>query len=296
MLAISAIFLRKDFAQKFATVTTNEDRYYLPPPSWLRIFAMGYNEAVADSIWATTLIYFGGKRIYYEKNADGSITPPETAQYTTNHLKAVTSLDPRFKAAYLYGATLTMFHHGTITKETVKMSIDLLKTGLENFPNDGEIAFNLGFFYYSELPVFISKKDQPKEYKAAINTGIKIIRRSTLLEGAPSYASSMAGNLLEKEGLENLMIEHLKAMLTKETNPAIRKRMYARLSKRISAAEQISIQKISRLYDDWKEHYVFAPFDLYLIISPSVDLTPASVASPLLAANKYLGLSETDDQ
>ena len=274
-----AILARSSTAQIYDRILTDEDRYYLPPATWLRAFSVGYNEACADVLWATTLVYFGGKK-NWTRNGSNSDEQNSTAVYTVNYLDLVTSLDPRFRGAYRNGGRLTLYHQGRITRQSVEMAIALLEKGLMNFPNDGEIAFNLGFLHYYEMIPFLPGSVDSPQKKRSRQKGVAILQRAAHMDDSPHYTSLLSSTLMIKEGLDNLVVEHLKTMLINETSPSIRRSLEAQLRREIGKAAERDINYTKELRSEWKREIPHVSFDLYLLTRPNTPLTAGGIAAP----------------
>jgi len=279
-LAAGALFARARSAGLFQTVVSDEDRYYLPPPAWLRAFSMGYNEAVADIVWVTTIVYFGARAEFSKRRSGdpGIREGAASAQFTVNYLAVVTSLDPRFRKAYSDGARLTLYHKGRITRRTVEMAIELLERGLAQYPNDGEIAFTLGFLYVYELDPFLEPGSAA--LAEAREKGVDFIRAAATMPGAPPYVSIMSSSLMRREGLDDLIIEHLRALLVQETDPEIRRTLEAQLRDELGAAAERDIAVTSRLERRWRSEMPFVPFDMFLLLQPGVVLGDRDLEAP----------------
>ncbi len=278
-LFCGAILARSSTAQIYDRILTEEDRYYLPPATWLRAFAIGYNEAAADVLWATTLVYFGGKENWIKRGSN-SDEPANTAVHTVNYLDLVTSLDPRFRGAYRSGGRLTLYHRGRITRQSVEMAIALLEKGLLNFPDDGEIAFNLGFLHYFEMIPFLPGPVSSPQKKRSRQKGVAILRRAAHMNDSPAYSSILSSTLMIREGLDNLVVEHLKAMLIHETNPSIRNSLEAQLRREIGKAAERDIKHTRELLSEWKREISYVPFDLFLLTRPNTPVTAQGIAAP----------------
>ncbi len=100
---ILAIWLRLSISAIHDEITTDDDRFYLPPSSWLHVFSLGYNEAAADLVWIKTVIYFGTAAM---TNWEGN-TPRGKSNHTVNYLTTAADLDPRFRELYAIGNTLS---------------------------------------------------------------------------------------------------------------------------------------------------------------------------------------------
>lgn len=279
-LAVTALYSRARSAEIMREIVSDEDRFYLPPPSWLRAFSMGYNEAAADLVWIATIVYFG-ERAEFSKNRlgdTGIAADAPSAQFTVNYLDVVTSLDPRFRSAYTDGGRLTLYHKGTITRRTVEMAIALLEKGLKQYPDDGEMAFVLGFLRYYELPPFLEPKSP--ELKRAKEAGARIIRAAATMPGVPPYVALMSSSLMRAEGMDDLVIEHLRAMLVQETDPLIRRSLEAQLRRSLGEAAERDISITGRLEQRWREEMSFVPFDMFLMVQPESPLGARGVIEP----------------
>lgn len=279
-LAAGVLYARSRSAGLFDRVVADEDRYYLPPPGWLRAFSLGYNEAVADLVWVKTIVYFGERAVFAKRRSQVDDLPDDlaAAQHTVNYLAVVTALDPRFRSAYSDGARLTMYHKGRITRRTVEMAIELLEQGLAQYPDDGEIAFTLGFLNYFELEPFLAAGS--KELAEIREKGVRLIRASATMADAPQYVSVMSSSLLRREGLDELVVEHLRALLVKETDPGIRRTLEAQLRRALGRTAERDIAATDALARRWRDEMPFVPFDLFLLLEPSAAADVRHVLDP----------------
>jgi len=256
---------------------------------------MGYNEAAADFLWATTLVYFGGKE-HWVANGSEYQGDDDTPHFTVNYLSLVTDLDPRFVGAYRDGGRLTLYHRGQITEQSTKMAIDLLEKGRRQFPDDGEIAFNLGFLHYYEMEPFLPKDKEAEERRYHKEEGTRLLRLASTMDGAPSYLSLLAGTLLSREGLDELVVEHLRSMLMKETDPWIRKSLEAQLYRAIGEAAAHDVEAIGRLQERWRATMAHVPFDLFLLVQPFVEVTAEEILDPANGAGGIIDDAKTEDE
>jgi hypothetical protein len=287
LLFFAAVGLRSVTQSIYDEVMANDERYYLPSASWLRVFSAGYNEVAADFVWVRTVVYFGGTVFSKENPDDESKKSP----FTVNYLTTASDLDPKFRRLYTMGSGLTLFQrNGEITEETVKAAITLLERGTKAFPADGEIAFELGFMHYYEMESFLPSDKEDHTRRFHKERGARLIRRAALMDKAPSHAALLASSLISKEGLDDLMIEHLKAMLVKETNPNVRETLLYQLRREAGKAAEREIEMSEKLLAKWRGNMPFIPFDLYLLIAR--DYSVDELIDPLWWTNRLLGLEE----
>jgi hypothetical protein len=294
-LLCAAIGLRGRAAAIGATIVPDEDRYYLPPAEWLRAFCLGYNEAAADFLWATTLVYFGGKK-HWVGGGDEDDAGVDIPRFTVNYLSLVTDLDPRFLGVYREGGRLTLYQGGRITKGSVKMAMDLLEKGRRQFPDDGDITFNLGFLHYYEMEPFLPEEKDSPERRFHKEEGTHLLRMASTMDGAPPYLSLLAGTLLSREGLEELVVEHLRSMLMKETDPSIRKSLEAQLYRAMGEAAVHDMEAMNKLQERWHATMVHVPFDLFLLVQPSVEVTAEEILDPANGAEGIIDDAMKEDE
>jgi hypothetical protein len=283
IIFIAALSFRQKSASARNEVFYDDDRYYLPPSAWMRAFSLGYNEAAADLIWVKTILYFGKKMT--------SRKQPDESQYVMNYLLCAADLDPKFRSCYADGSTLTMFqNHGKVTKESIQAAIELLGRGIQYFPDDGELYFSLGFMHYYEMAKFFSDDPNDKETKNHRDLGRYYIGRSALMDGAPPYAAMLSTTLLLKGGMDAAILEHLKAMLLRETDPTIRADLIAKIRSEVGKAAEADIAETERLRAAWQNDLPYVPYDFYLIVRTEVPV--AEKLDPLYLSNQLLGLND----
>jgi hypothetical protein len=292
LFALLAGLLRAPALASLDAVRDDEDRYELPPPAWLRVFSLGYTEAAADLLWAKALVYFGEQRVRPSLTASGKPSRlMSRARYTERYVSSVIDLDPRFRRAYVAGSRLVLYHDRKVTAESVRASIRILERGAAVFPDDGEIAFSIAFQTYYELPRVLEDKERRRE---ARESGARLLRRAALLPGGPPYASLLGARLLKREGLDDLVLEHLQAMLIRETNPKIRASLRDQLAREAGAAGARHAAALDDLYGRWRRDLGYVPFDLFLLLHGEDDPDAAELIDPLHHADRRLGLLDDE--
>jgi hypothetical protein len=288
LCALAAVWLRGATQASFDAVVDDEDRYHLPPPAWLRAFSLGYTEAAADLLWTKALVYFGGQRARPSFTASGRPSRLlSRARYTERYVSSVIDLDPRFRRAYVAGSRLVLYHDRKITEDSVRASVRILERGAAVFPDNGELAFGIAFLNYYELARVLGDKEDRRQ---ARELGARQLRRAALLPGAPPYASLLGSTLLRREGLDDLVLEHLQAMLVVETDPGIRASLKEQLQHETGAAAARQAEAAEELYQRWRSEMGWVDFGLFLLLAGGDEPGPAEVLDPLLQENRRLGL------
>ncbi len=143
----------------------------------LKRVLLGFQNLMADVYWIRAVVYYGGKRRSAEKNRDFSLLDPL--------LTFVTTLDPRFKVAYRFGAIFLTegYPNGPGRPD---LAIALLRRGLDASPDAWEFAHDIGFVHYWWL----------HDYKAAAQW----FEKGGQLPGAPSWLAPLAATTLAQGG------------------------------------------------------------------------------------------------
>jgi len=125
----------------FSTARTQDFRYrpylheslYLPTGKFLNELSLGYKQVVADFVWFSAVQYYGEYR---------------KGQHALNHfealMKIVTTLDPHFTFAYIFGAWVIAEDMGDFER-----GIDMLRDGMANNPTSWRLPFEIGFLNFT---------------------------------------------------------------------------------------------------------------------------------------------------
>jgi hypothetical protein len=155
------------------------------------------------------------------------------------------------------------------------------------FPDDGQIAFNLGFIHYYELARFLPSDPQNPVRKWHRQQGVRLIRRASLMPDAPAHVSALAATLMKRNGMEDLVVTHLENLLLKETDPRIRETLALQLRNASGQAAERAIALTSELQDEWRKKLPFVPFDLFLVVDGLLEPV-ANVLNPLHVTDELL--------
>lgn len=219
--ALVANHARLHSQQHFARTQRYEDVYYLPPPAWLRVFSLGYREALADLIWLRTLIYFGDELVHRGGVAN-----------LTHYADAMLTLDPYFKQVYRWAATCGVYRTGRVGIEHIRNSIAYLERAARLFPDDGEIAWDLAGFYLYELRPYAV---DPAEKESARRKGLEHLQFATLRGAGPPWLALSAASEMEKMGQREREVSFLQEVYGQVSDENIREEIRARIAKLQSA-------------------------------------------------------------
>jgi hypothetical protein len=145
---------------------------FVPSPRFYTDFSPSFRTTVADAYWLLTVQYYGE-----HVNGDHKLGS------LVDMLGLVTSLSPRFKQPYLFGA------FALVDAGQAKKGYDLLVKGAGALPHDWHLPATLGAFVYE----YASNTDKAR--RAA-----EWYQKAAALPGRPDWVPRVAASLLAKGG------------------------------------------------------------------------------------------------
>jgi len=144
---------------------------------FLKRVSLGFENVVADVYWIRAVVYYGGMRRAVDGQRDFSLLDPL--------LTFVTTLDPKFRVAYRFGAIfLTEAYPDGPGRPD--LAIGLLQRGIAANPTAWEYFHDIGFVYYWWL----------QDYKTAAGWFAK----GAQLADAPEWLQPLAATTLAQGG------------------------------------------------------------------------------------------------
>jgi hypothetical protein len=224
---------------------TDDSAYHLPSAEWLVPLSLGYREALSGLIWTRVVVYFGEE---HERQGQ--------AEHLGRYLTAVTTLDPHFRRAYLWGSMAAIYAGTSIDLAGVRLSIEMLERGLVYFPDDGEFYYQLGFQRSFELRPFLAPDEAERVQRQAADD----FCTAALLGGGPSFLPMVCANVARNAGLEELGEERLLQSLVSVEDENIRRRILERMTHSSSGgASRRAGMLLARWREDWLEQMPYAP-------------------------------------
>lgn len=215
-LAIVAVRLRGAANEHLVATTSYQDVYYLPPPSALRVVSLGHDEALADLLWMRALIYTGDEYTH----AGG-------LRYVFDYTEALLALDPDFTAVYRWIASAGTYQPEAITVEEVRSTLEILERGVARFPEDGELAWDLGATYAFELPQYLETDEEREDARVRATDHLM---RASRLGAAPPWMMLTNATMLARVGRAERAVEHLEEMYGTVEDPTLRAQIAARIA------------------------------------------------------------------
>lgn len=235
-LVLVARSLRVDATETALATQRYEDLYYVPPPAWLKVFALGHDEALADLLWVRALVYFGDE-----------LTERGQVRHALKYADAIVTLDPDFKRVYRWAGVAGMYKPVDVTPEEIRAAVEFLERGAERFPDDGELAFDLGASYLFELA---PRLEDPAEKERARRLGVEYLQSAARLGGGPDWLVFTNMGQLMRLGETERAIAHLVEMYSIVQDEATRRQIAVELESLRRRADAEGLEEAWRDLDE----------------------------------------------
>lgn len=256
--------LRQKAMRHFLDTQRYQDVYYLPPTEWLPVFSLGYRKALCDLIWMKALVYFGEE-----------IAHRGSVKHLYEYAEAMIRLDKTFKPVYRWVATSSIYRTGEVTVEDVRKAIEYLKRGVRLFPNDANLAWDLGATYLYELVPLLTDRDEKERMR---RRAFPYLQAAALRGTGPPWLALSNATQLEKLGKTEQAIRHLEALYSTTANPDTRKQIENRLAalRNWSYVEAMK-HAVQELEQAHRRDFPYLSQTLYLLVGPRPLLDEAAL-------------------
>jgi hypothetical protein len=190
LLLTAAVQVQTQHERAYALPESGDDSLYLTSGRALRHMTVSQNALAADIYWIRALQYYGGTK---RRLAEARFVPPPPPAIAASSaydqlypmLDVTTSLDPRFKIAYRFGAVFLAepFPNGAGRPD---LAVKLLEKGLREEPDKWQYMQDIGFVHYW----------YDHDYRAAAAAFLK----ASEIPGAPWWLRSLAATTLAEGG------------------------------------------------------------------------------------------------
>lgn len=253
--AIGGDYFRGRAQEHFAATQTYEDVYYLPPDDALLVGSLGYRGALADLIWMKALIYYG-EELSHRGNVENLY----------RYGDAMLALDPDWKRVYHWIASSALYRTGTVTVDDARAAIRYLEVATRRFPDDGELAWDLGANYVFELaPMLKSNSDR----EAARRKGLDYLEAAALRNAGPPWLVLQTARQLQKLGRNEQAIRHLEDVYATATDPSVRTQIEEQLAYLRSANYAEALKRTNEEVEAARlKAFPYLDTTLYLLVGP----------------------------
>ena len=254
-LAIAADLVRARAQRQFLQTQTYEDVYYLPPSDYLVIGALGYRAALADLIWMKALIYYGE-----ELGHRGSV------KHLYRYGDALLALDPDFKRVYRWVAHCALYRTGEVTVKDALEAIRYLEVAAKRFPDDGELAWDLGANYAYELAPML---ESDAEREAARRKGLEYLEAAVMRKAGPPWLVLQTASQLQQLGRAEQAIRHLEDVYATTSDPEMRVQIERRLAALRSQAYAQALRRANEELEAARQRdFPYLDTTLYMVVGP----------------------------
>lgn len=258
-LAIAGIdMLRSALAVRIYRVRDEHGVYALPPPEYLRIASIGYRDAVASILWASTLYQYGD-----------AVSHNRRFEFPTQYVDTIVTLDPAFRPAYRFLSTLTTMQVAPPTRLQLEEVKRLLETGTRDLPSDADVWGAYASFMMFEGAQFLDA-DEKMRWRVL---GAKAAQRAVELGYFMDSLSLTGAIFLERAGERDLAIAQLERAYAVAPNDDTRDRIAAKL-RRLQAADALSrVEAAHRAtYTVWRSRFPWLTESLFALVAPQTDV------------------------
>lgn len=250
--------LRTRSMNHYLATQTYEDIYYLPPPEWLQVMSLGYRRTLADLIWLRALIYFGD-----EFENQGAV------KHVFNYGESMLALDPDFRRVYRWVGVAGVYTPAGSPPEFIGRAVDVLRRGVERFPDDGQLAWDAGAtIMYELLPNL--PKDDPSRPRLE-SEGHEYMLAAARLGAGPPWLVLTNATSLRKLGEKDLELRHLEEMYAIVRDPGVKAQIELRLSQLRSEAYAEAFRRANEEFEQRRrEEFPYLPSTLYFFVADPI--------------------------
>lgn len=232
-LVVLLVYCRGNAQFQRASFPDQLDRYYLPPPDYLKLTSLGYREAAAHLVWVATIQHGTDRRV-----VEGRRFP-----WLEQYLDATLALNPYMLKVYLWADATLTYARGPMQNEAWLRAIHYLERGHRMFPNNWELLFKLACAH-TEM-----KSDDEALLSRWRRTAADYLWKAHLVGGGPPWLGSLAAKYWSEEGRWMLAyrraLEEFKATEDSEVKRQMAERLADLLSR--SSGGQVLVGQFGRL-------------------------------------------------
>jgi hypothetical protein len=237
----------------FAQTQQYDAVYYLPPDDYLIVGSLGYRAAVADLIWMKALVYYGE-----ELGQHGDV------QHLYRYGDAMIALDPDFKRVYRWIASCSLYRTGNVTAADARTAIRYLEVAARRFPDDGELAWDLGANYVYEL---VPMLPQGEEREAVKKKGLEFLEAAVARNAGPEWLVLQTSSAMAALGRTEQAIRHLEDVYATASDPSVKQSIEYKLAQLRTASYA---EALRRSHEDFiaahKRDFPYLSPTLYILV------------------------------
>ncbi len=237
-------------------------------PEHTVVLSLGHREALADYLFATTLVQYGAS--FQEK---------QRFEEAYRYLDTITTLAPKFDRPYLYADTLLTMRPSPAVLEDYLQARKLHERGLAELPFHTELWSVAGQFAAYLAPQFLPPQYR-EEFKLA---GARDMARACELASNNAnipYHCITAARILNRAGQREALIRMLSRTLAVNDDPEVRKMALNYLEHAVSERDRERYARRLHAIDaEWKADLPHASRVMMSLLGPGPDAWKCAGAS-----------------
>jgi tetratricopeptide (TPR) repeat protein len=249
-----------------------EEERLLMTSGMIKRMSMGFNGLVADWYWLRSLQYVGRKSLQHEKFRLDNLSALDL-KLLYPLLDMVTTLDPKFIAAYEYGAIVLP---AVSDRDSDEQAVALLKKGIEE-EKKGTFAGAAGWRLYHHLGYIYWQRG---DYQAASATYAEGARRPS----APQWMQTMSARMAEGSSRTTAR-EIYQHMYEQSDDEEVRQMVRLRLLQVDSLDQRDAIRKVLEEYASRTGRCASAWHDVAPLLARVAGLNLNGAGAPLDPTN-----------
>jgi hypothetical protein len=255
------VAVREPLVQRYSVPSAKEEVSLLLSPEHSVVLSLGHREALADYLFATTLVAYG---LSFQEHRRFD------AAY--KRLDTITTLAPRFARPYLYADTLLTMRPTPAVLEDYLNTRKLQERGMAALPYNTELWSVAGQF-----AAYLAQQFLPEEYKKEFKlAGARDLARACELASNNAnipYHCIAAAQILNRSGQREAVIDMLTRTLAVNDDPEIRKMALAYLEHAVNERDRERYaRRVGALEARWKEDLPHASRNLISLLGPGPDV------------------------
>lgn len=258
LAAGSIDLLRGALTKRLYKVHDESDVYALPPPAYVKTASLGYHEAVASILWASTLYQYGD-----------AISHNRRFEFATQYVDTILALEPGFRTAYRFVSTLTTMQIKPAPRAQLLETRRILEAGTHALPNDGDVWGAYASFMMFEGAQFVDEQERQR-WRVV---GAQAAQRAVELGYFMDNLSVTGAIFLERAGERDLAVTQLERAYAVAPNDEARDRIASKL-RRLRADESLKRVESAyqKTYQTWRTRFPWLTESLFVLTGPSTDV------------------------
>ncbi|MBI2389726.1 MAG: hypothetical protein HYV09_09020 [Deltaproteobacteria bacterium] len=250
--------LRAALAARVHKVRETADVYALPPPEYVKVASLGYRDAVASVLWASTLYQYGDH-----------VSHNQRFEYPTQYIETILTLDPAFRPAYKFLSTLTTMQVVAPSRAQLEEVRRLLQTGVRELPSDADVWGAYASFMMFEGAQFLEEHEKQR-WRVA---GAKAAQRAVELGYFMDTLSLTGAIFLERAGERDLAIAQLERAYALAPNDETRERIASKLRKLRAQDVVARVEGLQRaMINLWLGRFPWLSESMLVVVGPPRDV------------------------